>query len=208
MESPRDITPSSPDWLVRLEKLHPHQTLLGLAMIGSGLMFAYFMVAFAASQTAITQAALSLPKAFILSTLVIIFSSFWLVKVTQAFAQEQFGELRQNLSWVMLLGILFTLLQAWGWYQLLSTPIEAPGQITTKNYLFLMSGLHFLHLLGGLIFLLSVRWRVAKAAKDPVHSLITSTTPYRRVQIRMLVRFWHYLDLVWVVLFLFFLLVL
>jgi len=62
-----------------------------------------------------------------------------------------------------------------------------------------------LHLLAGLLFLVSIWRRIGKASKDPIKSLITATTPYQQVRITMLVSFWHYLDVVWVVMFFFFL---
>jgi len=203
----RDLPPPPPaDWLARLEKLHPHKMMLNLAMIGSALIFGYLMVAYAYTRIEVeADWQMTLPKPFVVSTLVIVFSSFWLFQAKKSFAGEQFGLLKKHLGYVLSLGTLFMALQLWGWWNLIGQDVTFRGNQTSAAYLYLMSGLHLLHLLVGLLFLLSIWRNVGRASKDPVKSLITATTPYQQVRISMLVSFWHYLDVVWVVMFFFFL---
>jgi cytochrome c oxidase subunit 3 len=73
------------------------------------------------------------------------------------------------------------------------------------TYVYLISALHVAHLLGGMLFLLSLLLRTLHASRDAVRTLVFIRNPYRRLQLRLLSQYWHFIDGLWVVLFTLFL---
>ena len=198
--------PEEPTWMLRLQGVHPYQMMLYLAMIGSGLIFTYLMFAYTFTRVVVAGAwSFHVPKPFIVSTLILVFSSFWLVQIRRAFVEEDYPQVGRKLGYVLMLGLLFAGLQVWGWWVLIQDEVEYSTSRTSAGYLYVMSALHLLHLLGGLIFLAVVITNVRRATKDPVAALLTATTPKYHLRLRMLVSYWHYLDIIWVAMFFFFL---
>ena len=62
-----------------------------------------------------------------------------------------------------------------------------------------------LHMAVVMIFLLSLLMQCHKASKDVVKQLVFTTTPYQKIKLRMLTDFWHFVDVLWLLLFLYFL---
>ena len=60
-------------------------------------------------------------------------------------------------------------------------------------------------MLGVMVFLLYLLMECHKASKDVVKQLVYSTSPYQKIKFKILTDFWHFVDILWVVLFLYFL---
>lgn len=108
-------------------------------------------------------------------------------------AHDQHGFFRLT-AWTTGLGLLFLAGQITAWFQILHS-----GIVLARNphswFIFLFTGLHGMHIvagLGGLIYLL-VRTRVP--ASGPKYQMTT------RVVANGVSVFWHYLDFLWIVLF-------
>ena len=56
-------------------------------------------------------------------------------------------------------------------------------------------------LLAGMLFLLALLLRVTHAKRDAVRTLIFIRNPYYRRQLRLLGTYWHFIDVLWVMLF-------
>lgn len=158
-----------------------------LLMLTIILLFGAFTYAFMAAR-AEESTQLSLPTAFYLSTLVLIGSS---VCLHWAWQQKDSVDQRQGLSYALLLGFLFIIVQGWGAYQLFGQQATFVTELTEEiqrpillpfQYIYLLSGMHALHLLGGLGFLLYVyqKWPYSKSK-------------YFEVSIY----FWHFLGILW-----------
>lgn len=205
----RKITESgSKATLEKIERLHPHKMLLYLAIFGSSLIFLFMIIAFTASSNhPILQdgaTPLELPKAFIFSTLVLMLSSYFVSRFMRAFEQEEMKKLRNMLGITVMLGFIFTISQYWGWHQLEGAGHGLSG-ISSGAYLYIISGLHILHLVGAMFFMTHQFIRVSSIANDPVKTLITVTNPYHKMKLEMLSTYWHFMDGLWVALFLYFL---
>ena len=72
------------------------------------------------------------------------------------------------------------------------------------SYLYVISGLHLLHVMAGLFFIMVVLSPASRAAIDPVSALVYSTDKYRVLQLRLLATYWHFLGGVWLAMFLVF----
>ena len=188
----------------RLEKLHPHKTLLYLSIFGSSLLFAFLITAYAMRTDADTFINFRFPKAFIVSLVLLLFSSFSISKALAAFREDNMKMLKHSLGITLVLGLAFTISQYVGWYELNQSNIYLSGEVS-GSYLYVISGLHVLHLAAGLVFLTMMYTQISNVSRDPVRQLIMITNPYQRIKLEMLTVYWHFVDALWVVLFFYFL---
>lgn len=105
---------------------------------------------------------------------------------------DELDRLKQYIDWTLILGLMFTLFQVLGWAEM----IDAYQQTGIRNavaFIYLLSGLHLLHAIGGLAYL---GYTTFQAHYFRVHKksmqLIEDCGAY-----------WHFLDVVWVVVFVF-----
>jgi cytochrome c oxidase subunit 3 len=187
----------------KIEQLHPHMLLTYLIVLGVFLIFFFLILAFLfTSNPENPLLTYQLPKSFILSSLVILVSSFTVYKSEKYYAKEDVSMLRRSLEATFILGFIFCLLQLVGWSELHDSGLFFSGQNKSSSFLYLISGLHGLHLLGGMIFIIRVYLIAYRADNDPVHALVTTTSPYEKLRIKMLATYWHFMDVLWLVIFL------
>lgn len=191
-------------WLQRLESLHPYETLLYLGMIGSGLIFLFLVIAFLFSGS--NQLAGSnhrIPVAFLISTFMLILSGYTATKMRLHFQEENISKLESSLRNTFLLGVIFTILQVAGWKELTDMGINFTG-LPSGSFLYLLSGIHIFHLLGAMVFALILLFQLRKTQEDAIRKLILVTNPFEKMRIRLFTLYWHFMDLIWLVLFLLF----
>ncbi len=189
----------------KMELLHPHQVMLYVSMIGSAIVFLFMIVAFAASRPDSAELiSAKFPKSFVISTIVILLSSFCVSKVIPAFEKDDLEDLKKWMGLTFLLGLIFSMSQLTGWKELEQNGISFAGD-GSRVYLYVISGLHVLHMVGVMIFLLASLMHCHKVSKDVVNQLMYTTNPYQKVKLKMLTDFWHFVDVLWIVLFLYFL---
>jgi cytochrome c oxidase subunit III len=88
------------------------------------------------------------------------------------------------------LAFAFLAVQAWAWMALQSAQVVAVGN-PAASFFFLLTALHALHVMGGLL-----AWGVALRAQ--ARDADVRATAWR---VRLCARYWHFLLAVWVVLF-------
>lgn len=190
--------------MARLEKIHPHKMLLYLAIFGSSLVFLFMVTAYTFSRPEEDFINFTMPKSFIVSLVVLLLSSFAISKALPAFRKDKIKEVKRAVEIALFLGLIFTICQYMGWYELNKSGIHLTGK-DSGAYLYIISGLHILHLAGGLVFLTLAYTKISTVSRDPVKTLIMVTNPYQRVRLEMLVTYWHFVDVLWIVLFFYFL---
>lgn len=189
----------------RMEQMHPHLILLYVSMIGSGVIFLFMIVAFSVSKPEqLDFLKIEFPKSFILSTLVLLSSSFTVAKVYPAYLNDDIEELKKWLGITFLLGLLFSTLQFTGWQELQAKNILFNGE-RSGAYLYVISGMHVLHMVGVLTFCLYLLMEAHNTSKDAVKHLMYATNPYQKIKFRLLNDFWHFVDVLWILLFIYFL---
>jgi cytochrome c oxidase subunit 3 len=193
-------------WLQRVEKMHPYQTMMFLGMFGSGLIFLFLTVAFLASGTGyFEQYGHKIPKAFILSTFVILFSGYTVSKLLIYFNEENLEKLKSNLVLTAILGVIFTVLQFFGWRELTMMGVDFKG-LPSGSFLYILSGIHIFHLLGVMIFSIIMLVQYNQNGKSEIQQILMLTNPFEKMRIRLFTTYWHFMDLIWLVLFLVFVL--
>ncbi|WP_299708346.1 cytochrome c oxidase subunit 3 [uncultured Pontibacter sp.] len=184
----------------KIEHMHPIRMLLYLSMIGIGVLFFVLIVAFVRTG-GFGSEQFTLPKFFSVSTLLLLFSSYTINKIPRIYKKDKLRKMTRYLAITFLLAAAFIGAQVLGWRELTVSGAYFSGK-ASGSYLYLITALHLLHLLGGLIFLAFLLFKTAHMASDGVRSLIFIRDPYRRLQLSMLCTYWHFLGLLWLSLYL------
>jgi len=191
--------------LKHIEKIHPHKMLLYLFIFGSSLVFLFMILAYALNVNQINSYGnFPFPKAFIISTFIMMLSSHIITRLIPAFKKEQIHKLKNYLAATIFLGIAFSISQYVGWMELMEANIFLTGE-AAGTYLYVITGLHLFHFAGGMFFMVYLFFQSLKMAKDPVKVLISVTNPYERIRLEIIETYWHFLGILWLVLFFYFL---
>lgn len=189
----------------RIERLPPLLVAGYLGMLAIAIMFAILLAAYvqARSNSGVPTGLYALPRYFSLSTIVLLISSYTMAQAPRLYAQDDLASLTRCLVVTLLLGSVFAGLQVLGWRELLQNGVafRGEGSRSSGQFLYLISGLHVAHLLGGMLLLLAIALRVAHAERDAVRTLVFIRNPYYRRMLRLLGTYWHFIDVLWVVLF-------
>ena len=178
--------------------------MLYLALTGVGVLFLMLVVAFLQTRSYDTGfMQLRLPKYFCLSTILILLSSYTISKAPRHYKKDNLVKLKKSLFFTMLLGLGFVLVQVASWYEISMSGISFTG-LAAGTYIYLISALHAVHLLGGFLFLSFLYFKTQHAALEPIRMLLYIRNPYIRQQIKLLHTYWHFMDAMWVFLFLVF----
>jgi cytochrome c oxidase subunit 3 len=204
-ESMRQATPPK-TWLQKLEQLHPYELLLYLGMVGSGIIFLFLALAFLFSGRESLQGLNEqMPLAFLVSTFLLVLSGYTAVKMRIHYQEENSAKLHRSLKATFVLGLLFMVFQVLGWMELADKGISFTG-IPSGSFLYVLSGIHVAHLLGAMGFAVILLLQLRKIEQDMVRKLVWMTNPYEKLRIRLFTVYWQFMDAVWLILFLLFVL--
>lgn len=137
-----------------------------------------------------------LPSAFLFSTAIIILSSGTYILAKKAIKANNTSLGTKWLLLTLILGITFIIIQFSGFSQLIAQGyyFTGPTSSITMSYIFLIAAVHIVHVIAGLISLLVVLYNNIKANYSANNML----------GVELGITFWHFLDLLWVYLILFF----
>ena len=137
-----------------------------------------------------------LPQAFLYSTIILVFSSLTYILAKRAIKKERHKACTQWLVITMVLGIGFILLQFQGFSEMIGQGyyFTGPTSNITMSYIFLIAAVHIAHVVAGLISLLVVL----------VNQLRGKYSAANYLGLELGATFWHFLDLLWIYLILFF----
>lgn len=183
------------------KRREPFHFMVWLGIASSLMLFTMLLVTYVIRRSGSDWADVKLPTVFLVSTLVIMLSSLTINNATVAFHRERFGSYRTNLATTLVLGVLFILLQAWGWRQMILAGVHLKGN-PSGGFVYIISGIHLLHILVGLIFL-GIMLSEAFRHRLYVDSFVYSVNPPNRLKIKLVTLYWHFVDLLWIGLFLF-----
>jgi cytochrome c oxidase subunit 3 len=181
------------------QKIHPHKLLLWIAICSICMMFAGWTSAFLVRKAQGNWLLFPMPWSFWISTIVILTSSVTMHLTLRSFTQRKMKLYKAMLASTTFLGVAFMLLQLYGFYQLGQSGITlaSNGDGVSGSFIYVISSVHILHMLGGVIALV-VMYLVVNFSKK--------TKIYSSTGLEILSTYWHFVDVLWIYLFLFFLL--
>lgn len=175
-------------------KIHPQKFALWMAMGSIAMMFAGLTSAYIVRKAQGNWVYYKLPVTFWFSTLAIVLSSITISLGVRAFKKREMLQYRRLITVTLILGILFGVLQYVGFGQLYANDIRLDGN-PSGSFLFIITGLHLLHIFGGIIALLIVFFRAFRKR----------VKVYNATGIEIVAGYWHFVDALWIYLFIFFL---
>ena len=188
----------------RKHLIHPQYIILVLIIGGITSLFLGFTASYIYNRVQQGVAPVSIPPLFYFNTLLIVGSSITLIYAKKMYKDDNTFMFKISLGVTLCLSLAFLGMQVIAWRQLMDLNIGLASS-TMASYMYLISGLHFLHLLAGIPFLVYFILEAQKRMKDPVTVLIYFTDPDRRRVLSLLNIYWHFLDGLWIYLVLFFL---
>jgi cytochrome c oxidase subunit 3 len=138
-----------------------------------------------------------MPQVFMYSTAVLIISSITLILSSRAAKQLQFAKQRGLLWITFLLGITFLVLQLYGLYVLaIKMGVYFVDPNASRSFIYVFCGMHLLHIIAALIVVAST-----------IRSTYKNTPQVKNLyRMEMTSIFWHFLDIIWIYLYVFLLL--
>lgn len=182
---------------------HPKNIILFLTLAGLTMLFLSLSFAYVYTRTLSKLPPLQLPWLFYVNTLVLLASSYTLWQSKQAYLEDMTGRYQQTLYITISLSLLFLVLQGIAWYSLFNQNIMIQSD-NSAGYLYVISGLHFFHVVAGLPFLIYFSLQAKKYMIEPVSVLVYFSDPHKRLNLRLISIYWHFLDILWVYLMVFF----
>jgi len=176
--------------------MHPHKFTLWVAIGSIVMMFAGLTSAFIVKSNQTGWKPVALPKAFWISTAVIVISSLTLQMALRSFKQREMNKYRSLLGLTLVLGVAFIIFQWIGFTELWAKDITFKGA-GAGQFLYVIFGLHALHVIGGIITLIVMF----------IKGFVGKVKLYSPVPVEVMAIYWHFVDVLWIYLLLFFLII-
>lgn len=155
-------------------------TIVSVSMLFLTLATAYVL-------TGANAQRIIMPRVLWLSTGLILTSSLTMEIARRALRSRLEGRFRLWINTTFALGAGFLLAQLWGWKQLLAAGFYVNSNFRS-GFAYIFTGLHGIHLAGGLFALAYVAFK----SRD------NWTAIRRRVSVDVAAVYWHFLDILWV----------
>ncbi|MFP5042213.1 heme-copper oxidase subunit III [Parasediminibacterium sp. JCM 36343] len=178
------------------QRIHPHKFTLWVAMGSIIMMFAGLTSAYIVKRSQSNWLEFSLPFVFWYSTATIIISSITVQLSLKAFIAREMKQYRTLIGITAFLGVLFISLQLVGFYNLESRGIPLFGvkSNSATSFLGIITGLHIVHVLAGVIAILVLF----------IKAYFSKIKNYSSVPLEIISTYWHFVDILWIYLFIFF----
>ena len=178
-------------------------SLLILLLFSLSALFLSLSAAFVYTRVQSQLPPIELPFIFFVNTLILLGSSYTMYLAKQAYQKDNTRNYQLALIATIVLSLIFMVAQYFGWRELFSEEIYIHTD-NSAGYLYVISGLHFAHVIAGLPFLTAFLYQAYKKMREPVSVLVYFSDPEKRLKLRLLTIYWHFLDALWIYLVLFF----
>jgi cytochrome c oxidase subunit III len=178
------------------KKIHPHKFTLWVGICAIIMMFAGLTSAYIVKRDQPAWTSFTTPVAFYYSTAVILISSVTIFLARKSFKERRMVRYRKLVGATTILGLVFITMQFLGFRSLWETGITLHGS-GGGQFLYIIAGLHGLHVFGGVIATFTLWLRAGN----------TRIRSYNMVPVDVVSTYWHFVDFLWLYLFIFFLMV-
>jgi len=177
--------------------LKARKFVLWLFVVSSTIMFGGFTsyyIVFAASKG--KGHGLVLPDVFMYSTAVLVLSSVCLFLGAKAVRKQHIQQQKMFLWAAVVLGLGFGYLQVDAWSALFQSGAALVNNNAAISIIYIVSGMHLLHIFGGLGIIGNSLWGA--------YTNVSHEKAVYRIEIASI--FWHFIDILWIYLYVFLLL--
>jgi cytochrome c oxidase subunit III len=178
-------------------KIHPHKFTLWIAIGSIIMMFAGLTSAYIVKSGQAGWHEVKTPVLFWYSTGILFLSSITIQAALRSFKHRSMATFRTLMLVTLVLGFAFVLLQYKGFQWLWERGVHFEGSSGAGQFLYIIFGLHALHVLGGIVALLYLFLR----------QYFGAYRGYNATPIEIMSTYWHFVDVLWVYLFVFFILI-
>lgn len=177
------------------QKNNSSKMLLWISMISMSMLFAGLISAIILRKAEGNWLDFDYPIWFYISTILILISSFTINSAKKYIKKDQLKIAEKYLKWTLILGLGFTLSQTLIWSSLFDSGVyfTGPGSNASGSFFYVLTLLHLLHLAAGIIALIITY-------KNLIFGLYSSQN---LLGVELCAIFWHFLDILWIFLFLF-----
>ena len=184
--------------------IHPSYIAMTLLLAGVSALFLGFSAAYIYTRIQNGLEPFQLPLLFVANTGILIAASYVLKKAMDYYRDDDTAKYQRSLAVTLGLTIVFLVSQILAWQQLYNQGVFV-NHSNMASYLYIISIIHFAHVVAGIPFLGIFLFFSIKKMKEPVSVLVYFSDPDKRRRLKLLTIYWHFLDILWVYLVLFFL---
>ena len=175
-------------------KIPTPKIVLWVALASMIMIFAGLTSGYVVRQAEGNWMAFEVPLAFYVSTGILLASSLTMFLALRAAKKDDKQALKTWLIFTLGLGFAFVFSQFIGYNQLVKDGVFFTGGNVAGSFFYVITGLHIAHLVGGILALL---FTTGKAILEKYNSK-------NLLGIQLCATYWHFLDLLWIYLVLFF----
>ncbi|MGJ1212541.1 cytochrome c oxidase subunit 3 [Sphingobacterium sp.] len=170
---------------------------LWLGMLGMFMMFAALSSGFIVYTASGVDKGIKtlLPNALLYSTMVIVVSSLTMFLAHRAAKNGESSKQRLFLLATFILGVVFFALQVHAWNVLIDRGVYFVNNNASQSFIYVFIWMHLAHIIAGLIVLIGAIIGINKLPKDG-----------NLFRMDLASIFWHFLDLLWIYIYVFLLL--
>ncbi|TNE56407.1 MAG: cytochrome c oxidase subunit III [Bacteroidetes bacterium] len=182
---------------------HPNNIMLFLLLFGLCFLFLALTISYTYIRITMDVPPVQVPGLFLFNTLILLGSSYTMIQAKKSYQTDDTSGYQQYLRFTIILSVLFMLMQVVAWAWLFKINHAGLNASTTTAFLYVLSFAHMLHVIAGLPFLIIFYRAARKRMVDPVTVLVYFSDPEKRLKLRLLTIYWHFLDILWIYLVLF-----
>lgn len=173
--------------------------MLWMGIVSICMLFAAFTSAYVVSRSKADWVVFDLPKVFYVSTALILLSSITMNWAMSSAKKDNLKNITPALLLTLILGCGFMITQYLGWADMVARDIYFMGSRShpSGSYIYVITILHILHLVGGIIGLLIALSRSIRGVFNSGNLL----------GLQLCAIYWHFLDVLWIYLFFFLLII-
>ena len=173
--------------------MNPKKFMLWLTIVSIMMMFAGWTSGYLVRKAEGRWHEFEIPQIFWYSTAILLISSVSMIFAVSAAKKDNFNTLKTAISITFVFGIAFLVMQVLGFSDLIQNKLFFAGSDVASSWLYALVGLHAAHVISGLVVLL-ISLISAFGFKKESKNLL---------RIQLCATYWHFLDLLWLYLFLF-----
>jgi cytochrome c oxidase subunit 3 len=179
------------------KRIHPHKFTLWVAIGSIVMMFAGLTSAYIVKSNQANWRGVDIPKIFYYSTAVILLSSVTMQSALRSFQHRAMNNYRMLMLATTLLGLIFVVMQWTGFRQMWDRGVQFKGLSGGGQFLYIIAGLHAVHVLGGMVALVVMF----------IKAFFGKIKLYSSIPVEVMATYWHFVDILWVYLLVFFLMI-